>query len=198
MSSETMPANAANLAAPKKVNTEVDADTGHEYDGIREYDNRLPNWWLAVLLVSVVWSYGYFFYYHVFDNPGGLWATYKVEAEAFAKLYKPADEAAIMAVAPQAKTDGAALFKTTCAVCHGDKGEGKIGPNLTDNAWLHGGKPAQVYETIWKGVISKGMPSWGPQLGEAKVKLLAAYIATEIKGKNIPNPAKPPEGTPEN
>ena len=173
-----------------------DVDTGHDYDGIREFDNRLPNWWLAVLFLTVVFGYAYFFYFHVF-NGDGLWAVYKAEQAAVdaAEAAKPVDEGAILALAADKTmmTEKAqALFTQQCAACHKPDGSGLIGPNLTDSYWIHGNKPGEIYNTISKGVLAKGMPTWGPILGTERVKMMAAYVTT-LKGKNLPG--KAPEGT---
>jgi len=170
-------------------------DTGHDYDGIRELDNRLPNWWLATLFATVVFGYGYWFYYHVLDRPG-LVATLAAEEAAIARAQadsKPATDEMLIALSkdPETVGQGQALFKQQCVACHGDGGEGKIGPNLTDASWLHGGRPSQIHATVSSGVTAKGMPAWGPVLGAAKVRALAAYLET-IKGANLPG--KAPEG----
>ena len=175
--------------------SEVDRDMGHEYDGIREFDNRLPNWWLATLLLAIVFAYGYFFYYHIFDGVG-LRATYQAEQKAIddAEAAKPVDEASILALAADTKmmTEKAQpLFVQQCSACHKPDATGLIGPNLTDSFWLHGNKPSEIYATISKGVAAKGMPTWGPLLGAERVKMMAAYITT-LKGKNLPG--KAPEG----
>jgi len=186
--------NANSASAPS--GSEADHDMGHEYDGIREFDNRLPNWWLAVLFITIVFGYAYFFYYHVFDGGKGLWAIYHAEkADADAReLAIPVDDATIAAIATRSdmmeKAQG--IFTSQCAVCHKPDGSGLIGPNLTDGFWLHGNKPSELYQTISKGVAAKGMPTWGPLLCAEKVKMMAAYVTT-LKGKNLPGRA--PEGT---
>jgi len=180
----------------KDANTEKVPDKGHDFDGIRELDNRLPNWWLATLFGTIVFGYGYWLYYHVLEGPS-VWAQYQAEEEAAKKkaaavaanvtddtLLKLSKDDKVLA---QAKT----IFTQTCAACHGNDGEGKIGPNLTDGAWLHGSKPTEIYKTISTGVAAKGMPAWEPVLGPEKVRWLAAYIET-MKGKNLPG--KAPEG----
>lgn len=186
--------NSATAAATSR-SSEFDHDLGHEYDGIREFDNRLPNWWLAVLFGSIVFGYAYFFYYHVFDSGQGLRAVYNAEkAEQDAREAAiPVDDGTIIAIA--AKSDmmekAQGIFTSQCAACHKPDGSGLIGPNLTDSFWLHGNKPSEIYSTISKGVAAKGMPTWGPLLGAEKVKMMAAYVTT-LKGKNLPG--KAPEG----
>lgn len=84
-------------------------------------------------------------------------------------------------------------FRTSCAVCHGEEGQGLVGPNLTDRYFLHGAAPAQVHRVIAAGVVEKGMPGWELALGKEKVDALAAYVLT-LKGRDVPG--KPPQGTP--
>ena len=89
---------------------------------------------------------------------------------------------------------GEAKFHTTCAVCHGEKAEGKVGPNLTDKFWIHGkGTLADIYATIAQGVLEKGMPSWALTLQPDELKALAIYIGT-LRGRNVPG--KEPQGNP--
>ncbi len=81
---------------------------------------------------------------------------------------------------------------TNCAVCHGQEGQGNIGPNLTDNAWIHGGAPMQIFATVWKGVPEKGMVTWGPVLGKERIRSVVAYVLT-LRNTNVAG-GKPPEG----
>lgn len=176
-------------------------DTGHEYDGIREHDNVLPNWWLATLFITIVFGFGYWAYYHTLKAgllPGGEYAA-EIDAAANAAREAAKSRGAVtddllvqLAQAPGSVTAGAATFKTTCASCHGADGQGLIGPNLTDKAWIHGSKPTQILATITNGVAAKGMPAWEPVLGPDRVQEVAAYILT-IRGKNVPG--KAPEGS---
>jgi mono/diheme cytochrome c family protein len=85
-------------------------------------------------------------------------------------------DAAVLERAAVAAAEGGALWKSTCAVCHGAEGQGLIGPSLTDDVWLHGDRPAEIYETIARGVPSRGMPAWEPVLGADKVRTLAAFV----------------------
>lgn len=185
------------MSAPNE--TEVGPDMGHDYDGIRELDNRLPNWWLITLFGAVVFAFGYWTYYHVFEWDKGLWADLQADeaaaAEAAAKNAPVTDELLTsLGGSPDVKQKGEALFKQQCAACHGDNGEGKIGPNLTDKFWIHGGKPTDLYKTISTGVAAKGMPAWEPQLGAERTRWLAAYVSGTLRDKNLPG--KAPEGQP--
>ncbi len=169
-------------------------DTGHDYDGIHEHDNRLPNWWLITLFGTIVFGYGYWMAFHVLEAPSAVARWEAGEAEIAAKaVATPADDKVLLALSHDldlmAKTQ--LTFKQQCSACHGEHGEGKIGPNLTDSTWIHGPRPTDVYTVISGGVLQKGMPAWRPVLGEERVRALAAYVQT-LKGKNLPGRA--PEG----
>jgi cytochrome c oxidase cbb3-type subunit 3 len=106
------------------------------------------------------------------------------------------DMLAAMSSNSTAVEKGKGVFTSTCAACHRADGGGNIGPNLTDGYWLHGGKPVDIYHCVHDGVPSKGMPTWGPQLGDEKVADVVAYVLT-IKGTNVAN-GKAPQGEQEN
>ncbi len=188
------PATSANPAAPVRP---------HVYDGIQEYDKRLPNWWLYTLYITIVFWVGYWSYYEWFRVGQGSAQTVsaamaKIEAErlSVAKL----DDASLWQMSRNANfvSAGKAVFDTNCAACHlaslRGKGENPaaIGPDLTDTAWVHGGKPTEIHDLITKGVLAKGMPTWGPVLGAKKVGEVTAYILSKHKeGEPVvvtPNP----------
>jgi cytochrome c oxidase cbb3-type subunit 3 len=97
----------------------------------------------------------------------------------------------LMAAVPDRVSTGRRLFEQLCVVCHGNQGEGNVGPNLTDEYWIHGGGPLQIHGTVTNGVLEKGMAAWGSQLGPHRVQQVVAYVLT-IKGTNVPG--KPPQG----
>ena len=170
----------------------------HVYDGIEEHDNVLPNWWLGILWGTIVFAAGYWLYYGSFSLGPDQLGEYKAEvAEVEARKgggKGPVDEASLMALAadPAARQKGAETFAANCAACHGAKGEGTIGPNLTDGYWLHGqGAPTAIHTTITNGVLAKGMPAWGRTLGAERVAALTAHVLG-LKGQNVPG--KPPQG----
>lgn len=165
-----------------------DAYRPHTYDGIREYDKRLPNWWLFTLYATIVFWLGYWSYYEWFRaGPNGPeqveQAMAKIEAERLAA--SPAlDEASLwkMSRNPVFVDAGKATFTASCVACHlaslrgKDENPAAIGPNLADTAWISGGQPTQIYDLINKGVLIKGMPAWGPVLGPKKVSEVVAYL----------------------
>jgi len=173
----------------------------HEYDGIREYDNPLPRWWVWMWAGSAVFSFAYFFHYHLSGNGQSVAAAYEAdmqearENEAKATLAQPVSEDSLSKLMSDTALMGDAkgLFALRCAPCHGDQGQGVIGPNLTDNAWIHGsGSLTDIYGVVKDGVLSKGMPAWGKQLSPIEVRKLAAFVGTK-RGTAVPG--KPPEGT---
>lgn len=92
-----------------------------------------------------------------------------------------------------ALADGKKTFETQCATCHGKLGEGGIGPNMTDEYWIHGGTIANVIHTIRKGVPAKGMIAWEKTLTPDQVNAVASFILVKLQGTTPPN-AKPPQG----
>lgn len=166
----------------------------HEVDGIKEEDNQLPRWWLATFFVTLIFGWGYWEYYHVLS--AGMLPREELAADLKALRkndgeQKVTDDVLLAAAKTPAAQTGAALFAANCASCHGEKGEGKIGPNLTDKAWLHGGTPVEIHTSISNGWPLKGMPGWKPVLGTDKVQALTAYVLT-LRNTNLPG--KPPEG----
>ena len=151
---------------------------GHadESDGIEEYDNPLPDWWLGLMWFTVVWALAYGVHYHFIGNrsqEGRLAA----EMQA-AEVRWPAEAAAAtsFAITPEAVAAGEEIFATNCVVCHGANLEGGIGTALNDTEWIHGGDSEAVIRVITEGVLDKGMIAWGPILGPEKINQVAAYV----------------------
>lgn len=176
------------------------ADTGHDYDGIRELDNHLPNWWLFTLFASIVFGFGYWIYYESLDATPKQADEYRAElaqteamkAAFIASRGAATDETLVAYAKDAAKVEeGRATYMTSCAACHMAGGEGLIGPNLTDSYWIHGGKPTEILKVVAQGVPSKGMPAWEENLGVAKTEAVVAYLLTI---QNTNKPGKAPEG----
>jgi cytochrome c oxidase cbb3-type subunit 3 len=172
----------------------------HEYDGIIEHDNKLPLWWQLTLYGAIVFALVYWFGRRLdaIASQNQIYAREvavqrAAEAEA-ARQRGTIDDSVLMTLSRDAATvaDGKALFTTTCAPCHRADGGGNIGPNLTDAYWIHGGKATDIFHTVREGVPAKGMPTWGPQLGDARVENLVAYVLS-IRDTNVPG-GKPPQG----
>lgn len=167
----------------------------HVYDDIEEADNALPLWWLATFYGSILFAVGYWFAYHEFGTLPLPNEAYAAEMSRRAASGGEVTEETLVALAG-ASTEvsrGRTLFDENCKNCHGDRGQGQIGPNLTDDAWLHGGTGVAIFHTIRDGVTDKGMPAWGNQLGPEATRQLAAFVMS-IRGQNLPG--KEPQGTP--
>lgn len=171
----------------------------HDYDGIRELDNHLPPWWVNLFAITVVWAIGYMYFYHWGGSGLNQADQYKKDVEVAKKEIAAAlvgkanavDESSVTALADAtALSDGGVIFTGKCAACHGQKGEGLVGPNLTDEYWLHGGGIKNVFKTIKYGVPEKGMISWSSQMTPSEMQKVASYILT-LKGTNPPNPKEP-------
>jgi cytochrome c oxidase cbb3-type subunit 3 len=179
----------------------------HEYDGIREYDNPLPRWWLIILWVTVIYSvvYAINIIPGVGSGPGRVKNYENEMAAALQKYGDPSagaqdnavDDATVLAAAanPGAVGTGQQVFVTYCASCHREDAGGNIGPNLTDSYWIHGGKPSQIHHTIANGVLDKGMPAWNAVLRPDQVLAVAAYVTT--LHDTHPKDPKEPQGTKE-
>jgi cytochrome c oxidase cbb3-type subunit III len=170
----------------------------HQYDGIQEFDNPLPRWWVILFWVTIIFSVMYVFDVGVGTGPGRI-AQYEAEVAA-AKAAAPVmpettspEELAALAASPQAIDAGKAVFAVNCVSCHKADGGGLIGPNLTDNAWIHGSTLSDIHKTVAEGVIAKGMPPWGTLLKPDQIDAVTVYVAS-LKGTNPPG-AKAPEGT---
>ena len=175
----------------------------HAYDGIREYDNPLPGWWRAVFWATIVFSAGYWVWFHVapwHSTPESQYtealATYDENREARAAAEaKNVSEDSLREEAknPDTVAHGAAIFKARCASCHAEDGKGLIGPNLTDLYQKHGAKRMDIYNTISNGAPGTAMLAWGEQMPATDVVAATAFVVT-LRGKNISG--KAPEGQP--
>ncbi|MBD2722333.1 cbb3-type cytochrome c oxidase N-terminal domain-containing protein [Hymenobacter armeniacus] len=170
----------------------------HDYDGIHEFDNDLPPWWKYGFYATIVFAIGYVTYYHVLKTGQLQGAEYAAEMQQAALLIAatPDDPNQVTTytalTAPAELSSGKSLFMTNCAPCHGASGEGKVGPNLTDEYWLHGGEVNHVYKTIKYGVNGKGMVAWKGKLSGKQMLQVASYVLS-LQGTKPAN-AKPPQG----
>lgn len=170
----------------------------HEYDGIRELDNRLPRWWVWLFYITIIFAVGYMAYYHVFQM-GELSAAEYNRANAIGAAIKNAAqakfEASLESLEPSKDAEilgrGNHVFLTYCAPCHRPDGGGLVGPNLCDDYWIHGSKFSDNLKIIISGVPDKGMLTWKGVLQPSEIYSVASYIYT-LRGTHPPNP-KPPE-----
>ncbi len=180
---------------------EEDIVLDHNYDGIRELDNHMPPWWVAMFYATIVFAGVYVAAYHFTD-----WAP--LQEEEYQMELAQAEEAAtarrLLAVNSLDETNvtfsneasilakGQSIYTANCAACHGAQGQGGVGPNLTDEYWLHGGDIKDVFAVIKYGVPQKGMIAWQAKLQPSDMRDVAAYILT-LQNTNPPN-AKEAQG----
>ena len=185
-----------------QVEYKQDTVKEHVFDGIEEFDNRLPNWWLWIMYGSMVFALFYWIVFHTLE-------IRSLPRERFEQEMLVAQEAELarmeasgvsneslmlMTEIPAKMEEGRELFVKHCVACHLDDGRGLVGPNLTDGFWVHGCEPMDQLKLVQEGVAAKGMPAWLNQLGPTRVQAVVAYVLT-IRNTNVPN-GKAPEGDP--
>ena len=174
----------------------------HSYDGIQEFDNPMPRWWVYLFWATIIFSVAYWFNVPGVGIGKGRISDYEREVAAAAETAEKlrASQPGGGVTSPEQITaltkDAAAIalgkqvYGQNCAACHRADGGGQIGPNLTDDAWLHGGAIEQIQKTVADGVLEKGMPPWGKVLKPAQLDAVVAYVVT-LLGTNPPNPKEP-------
>lgn len=180
----------------------------HEYDGIQEFDNPMPRWWLLLFAVTILFVPIYYLAPGDIGDGEKKADMYATEMAAFAAAHPDfgratvtADDMATIVADPGQIAAGKTLFAANCVACHTADGGGLIGPNLTDDFWIHGGTPMEVHNTINEGVLAKGMPPWGKVLKPDQVKSLTAFVHS-LRGTRPAHPKAPdgvktnPDGTP--
>ena len=175
---------------------------GHEYDGIHELDNRMPPWLQFMFVGTLLFAIAYGLYYHAFGF-GELQAQ-ELESElAVAAIEKKAyvekmgagineENVTLLTEGPGIK-EGGVIFTEKCTACHAADGGGGVGPNLTDDYWIHGGDIKDVFKVIKYGVPEKGMISWEKQLPPQEMQKVASYVLAELHGGK-PAAPKAPQG----
>jgi cytochrome c oxidase cbb3-type subunit 3 len=172
----------------------------HDFDGIHELDNRVPPWFTTLFIATVIFGGFYLLDYHVFRT-SKLSGDEYTEEVAIAELHRrivmategQIDETRLTALKdPAALKRGEENFNKYCVSCHGGQGQGVVGPNLTDDYWIHGGGVKDVFTTIKQGVPAKGMISWQLVFTPKQLQELASYVLS-LRGSNPPG-AKKAEG----
>lgn len=182
------------------VEKEKDVLLDHEYDGIKELDNNLPPWWKYLFYVTIVFSVIYMLHYHILGTGKSSAEEYIAEMEQaeiqmamFTGTTVVIDETNVQYLTePSSLFSGKEIYDRNCAACHGQKGEGMVGPNLTDEYWIHGGSISDIFIVIRDGVPEKGMLPWRGLLSPSQMQDVSSYVLS-LEGTNPPNP-KAPEG----
>jgi len=158
----------------------------HSYDGIREYDQRLPRWWLITLYGAIIFSGLYWFanYYYAESMSPEERVQARLDEINTIRLANSIDVTDNtlfweMSENPGFVNAGAQTYAANCTPCHGANLEGGIGFNLTDGEWVHGAQPASIYQTIYDGVPEKGMQAWGGLLGQKRIAETVAFILSK-------------------
>jgi cytochrome c oxidase cbb3-type subunit 3 len=177
-----------------------DALRPHSYDGIQEYDKRLPNWWLLTLYATIVFAIVYWFVVYeshtvLTDGARVTREMNRIEAVKLAALVNVLTDDNLwkMSRNPEFTANGAATFKNTCQACHAPTLRGKaedpryIGANLVDNIWIQGGRPTQVFHTVQNGIATRGMPPRGGAAlsDKALVEVVAFIFSHHDEGEPI-------------
>lgn len=189
------------LMGLRPMSEEKDLVIDHEYDGIKELDNPVPAWFNAMFYGSIAFAVVYLCVYHVFgwgptqdeEYTREMARAEQARQEWLSQAANNIDENTVTVdTSPETVAAGLAIFTQNCAACHGGVGEGGIGPNLTDEYWLHGGEVQDIFRVVKYGVLDKGMIPWEQSLTPAQIAEVSNYIIT-LRGNNPPN-AKEPQG----
>ena len=172
---------------------------GYEYDGITELDNPCPDWLMYIFYFTAFLAVFFLGYHFGSSSKNEILQSYigklqNVQLQPVEEAPEVSEsELVALLEEPAELASGEEIFKDKCALCHGEFGEGLIGPNLTDNYWLHGqGNISDIVNTIRSGVPDKGMVAWKDRIPEKNILQIAAYIKS-LKGTQAEG-AKEPDG----
>jgi cytochrome c oxidase cbb3-type subunit 3 len=189
------------LTRSNPIGKQKDVMLEHDYDGIRELDNIMPPWLQIILYGSIIFAIIYLLVYHVYDI-GKLPKQEYAQELLVAQQQKDArlksvgaslDESSVKQLNDAASLDaGKTIFITRCSPCHGQHLEGNVGPNLTDDYWLHGGSVNDIFKTVKYGVPAKGMVPWQGILKPEEMQSVVSYVMS-MHGSN-PENGKAPQG----
>ncbi|RYG31999.1 MAG: c-type cytochrome [Chitinophagaceae bacterium] len=183
----------------RPVAQEADIDLGHDYDGIRELDNRLPPWWLYGFYVSIIFAVIYLWRFHVAETGLSSKQEYEqsvqiaeVKIQEYLKMKGESvnENTVTMLSSEEDLNAGRTLFVASCAACHKESGGGEVGPNLTDEYWLHGGDIKSIFKMLKYGF--NAMPQWQNTYSNKQLAQISSYVKS-LKGSNPAN-QKAPQG----
>lgn len=184
------------LAGTRPISEEGELELDHNYDGIKELDNKLPPWWVYSFYLTIIFAGGYLAYYHLFGGENQV-AEYEQEmlaAQLAIEEYKKTAPDLVDAENVVVLTDagdleaGAAIYQANCMACHAADGGGGIGPNLVDEHWILGGGIKNIFQTISEGGrAGKGMIAWKSTLKPAEIQQVSSYILS-LQGTTPANP----------
>ncbi len=188
------------LTKRPSVDEEQNLLLDHDFDGIKELNNKIPPWFMAIFYGTIIWALIYMVDYHILGS-GNVQEDEFTEEVRVAALEREilnksgallSEENVTITDDAAALANGKDIFIKSCAACHGMNGEGLVGPNFTDDYWVHGNKINDLFKIIKYGVPAKGMISWQTLLDPTQMQEVASYILT-LRGTNPAN-QKAPEG----
>ncbi len=186
------------MLGAKPITSEQEIVLDHNYDGIRELDNKLPPWWVYMFYATIIFAGIYLVRFHIFNGPNQIneyeteVAQAKMDVAEFKKNNKDLIDANTVELLtePADLAAGEAVFTANCVACHKADGGGGIGPNLTDDYWILGGGIKNVFHTISEGGrAGKGMIAWKTDLKPSEMAQVASYVLS-LHGTT---PAEPKE-----
>ncbi len=175
--------------------------TDHSYDGIQEYDNPLPGWWVWLWVASIIFAPLYYFYYQFGVDGRTIHDKYDQQMASIFMLrfseigeLQP-DRETILKYKddPKWRSVGKVVFKTNCVSCHGSDGSGLVGPNLTDDYWKNVKKIEDIPRVIAEGAANGAMPAWQNRLSHQNLIVLAAAYVASMRENPLPGKAPEPE-----
>lgn len=184
---EVKPSFLEKLNASVAIEKEEEILFDHVYDGIRELDNDLPPWWKYGFYLTIVFAFIYMIHFHIAKTGDLQIAEYdksQVVAQEKKDEFAKSNASNVSETNAEMLTDvaeiakGEEIFKGSCFACHGKVGEGGVGPNLTDDYWLHGGSIKNIFASIKYGWPDKGMKSWQSDFSPIQIHQISSYIKT--------------------
>lgn len=180
------------------MNKNNDNLTGHNYDGIEEYDNPTPGWWTWLFILSIIFAIFYYLIMNIVSQGKLSPAAYHEREQAeytkrqFGELVdvKP-DNASLFKLMGEERwrSAGGAIFQSNCVACHGKNAQGDIGPNLTDDFYIYVKKLSDIPDVVSVGRNNGSMPAWNTRLSKEEILVVSAYVAS-LRGGNVPGKAK--------
>lgn len=177
------------------IEDEASIDLNHDYDGIRELDNKVPSWWTWGFYLFILFSVVYLYRFMVsgsMPNQFQELAMQNEEADRMKEIYlknsaNNIDENNVVLLGPDGVAEGAKIYSKNCVACHGDKGQGGVGPNMTDDYWIHKGGIKDIFYSVKYGWQEKGMKSWKDDLSPQQIAQVSSFVKS-LHGTNPPAP----------
>lgn len=193
------------------IEDEASIDLNHDYDGIRELDNKVPSWWTWGFYLFILFAVVYLYRFMVSGSMPNQYqelAMQNEDAERAKAIYlknsaNNIDENNVVMLGTDGIAEGAKIYAKNCVACHGDKGQGGVGPNMTDDYWIHKGGIKDIFYSVKYGWQEKGMKSWKDDLSPEQMAQVSSFLKS-LRGTNPPAPKAPQgelyveEGTPTN